>query len=408
MPIVSRRSQETPMSPFRKLAVLAEAVKLRGTKVYHLNIGQPDIPTPPGALEKLRRAIPEIIAYAPADGLESTRRAMASFYQRYGLSITTEDVLITSGASEALQLAFFGCFELDDEVIIPEPFYANYSGFAHIAGVRVVPVASTIDKGFALPEIADFERQIGPKTKGIMLCNPSNPTGTFYPKAVLEELGALAKKYGLFFIVDEVYRDFLYEGQTFFSVLELQDMQDHVVMVDSVSKRFSACGIRIGTLVTRNAALREAIGRSTKLRLSAPVLGQMLTEFMLEEYDTYLKPVVEEYAARRETLFKRLSAIPGVLTYKPGGAFYCFAKLPVEDADAFCHWLLESYSYNGATVMLSTGKAFYGTPGLGKDEVRIAYILNREDLNNAMDVLENALRVYPGRVEPVPLSTQHT
>lgn len=397
MPIISRRSQETPMSPFRKLAILAEEVKKRGTHVYHLNIGQPDIPTPPLALEKLKNSLPNIIAYAPADGLASTRAALASYYQKYGHAIEADEIMVTAGGSEALQLALYGCFEEGEEVIIAEPFYANYSGFAHIAGVRVKPVVSHIGNGFALPSLAEFEAQIGPKTKGIMLCNPSNPTGTFFPESVIRGLGDLALRYNLFLIIDEVYREFLYDGQTYFSALDLEDLHDHVVIVDSVSKRFSACGARIGMLVTRNEALREAIGRATKLRLSAPVMGQLLTEFMIEEMDAYLPAVADEYVKRRDTLFTRLSAIPGVTTYKPGGAFYCFAQLPVDNAEDFCQWLLESFNYRGATVMLSTGHAFYATPGLGLDEVRIAYILNQRDLHAAMDVLEQALLAYPGR-----------
>ncbi|MBP9077534.1 MAG: pyridoxal phosphate-dependent aminotransferase [Haliscomenobacter sp.] len=401
MPNVSKRSQEVPLSPFRKLAALAEQVKQEGRKVYHLNIGQPDILTPPGAMARLKEMPFRIVPYTPAEGLLSLRHAMASYYSRLGIQVAPEEVVITTGASEGLQLALFTCFEQGDEVIIPEPFYANYSGFAQIAGVRVVPVKSNIETGFAMPGISDFEALISPRTKGILLCNPSNPTGTFYPKEVVLALGDLVKQYGLFLLVDEVYRDFIYDGQTFFSAMEIDGLEAHVILIDSVSKRFSACGARVGTLVTRNREVIEQVSRYAKLRLSPPFLGQVLAEYMLEEAQEYLGPVISEYAARRDILFERLSAIPGVVSYKPGGAFYCFAKFPVADADHFCEWLLGTYSYQGATVMLSSGRGFYATPGLGLDEVRIAYILNQADLQAAMEVLEQALAVYPGRRRPL-------
>ncbi|MBK6948578.1 MAG: pyridoxal phosphate-dependent aminotransferase [Haliscomenobacter sp.] len=401
MPNVSKRSQEVPLSPFRKLATLAEQVKQEGRKVYHLNIGQPDILTPPGAIARLKEMPFSIVPYTPAEGLYSLRKAMAFYYGRMGIPVVPEEVVITTGASEGLQLALLTCFEQGDEVIIPEPFYANYSGFAQIAGVRVVPVKSNIETGFTMPGISDFEALITPRTKGILLCNPSNPTGTFYPKEVVLALGDLVRRYGLFLLVDEVYRDFIYDGQNFFSAMEISGLEDHVILIDSVSKRFSACGARVGALVTRNREVIEQVSRYAKLRLSPPFLGQILAEFMLEEASEYLGPVISEYNARRNILFERLSAIPGVVSYKPGGAFYCFAKFPVADADHFCEWLLGSYSYKGATVMLSSGSGFYATPGLGIDEVRIAYILNQTDLHSAMDVLEQALAVYPGRLQPV-------
>lgn len=398
MPNVSKRSQEVPLSPFRKLAALAEQVKQEGRKVYHLNIGQPDILTPPGAMTRLKEMPFQIVPYTPAEGLLSLRKAMAFYYSRIGIQVAPEEVVITTGASEGLQMALFTCFEQGDEVITPEPFYANYSGFAQIAGVQIVPVKSNIETGFAMPGISDFEALITPRTKGILLCNPSNPTGTFYPKEVVLALGELVRRYGLFLLVDEVYRDFIYDGQTFFSAMEIRGLEDHVILIDSVSKRFSACGARVGMLVTRNPVVIEQVSRYAKLRLSPPFLGQVLSEFMLEEAPEYLGPVVAEYDARRNILFERLSAIPGVVSYKPGGAFYCFAKFPVADADHFCEWLLGTYSYQGATVMLSGGRSFYATPGLGLDEVRIAYILNQADLQAAMDILERALAVYPGRV----------
>lgn len=402
MPTASKRSLEVPISPFRKLAALAEQVKAGGRKVYHLNIGQPDIPTPPGALAKLKALPLEIVPYSPAEGWASTRSAIAAYYRKWSVDVLPDEVLISTGASEALQLAFFACFENGEEVIIPEPFYANYSGFAHTAGVVVRPVSSRIESGFSLPAPEAFEAAITPATRAILLCNPNNPTGAFYSREVLCALAEIVRRHDLFLFVDEVYRDFCYDGQSFFSALNLEGISHNVLVFDSVSKRYSACGVRVGALITRNREILESIGRYAKLRLSPPVLGQWLTEFMIEEEPEYLPAVIAEYERRREVLFSRLAAIPGVLTYKPGGAFYCFARLPVHDAEHFCQWLLESFEYKGATLMLAAGNAFYATPGWGRDEVRIAYILKEEDLHAAMDCLEQALEVYPQR-KPVPV-----
>jgi aspartate aminotransferase len=397
MPKVSSRSLQVPLSPFRKLAGLAEKAKARGIKVYHLNIGQPDIPTMPDGLSVLRGLSEAIIPYGPAEGWPSTRASMATYYEKWGVKISPDEVMITSGASEALQMVFFACFGSGDEVIIPEPFYANYNGFAHTAGVKVRPVACYIEEGFALPGPEAFEAEVTPATRGILLCNPNNPTGACYSRENLEALAAIVRKYDLFLIVDEVYRDFCYDGAAFFSALRLESIEDHVIVIDSVSKRYSACGVRIGAAISRNREVLSSLGRYARLRLSPPVIGQWLTERMIAGEESYLPEVIAEYTRRREVLYQRLSTMPGVRTYMPGGAFYCFARLPVEDAAHFCQWLLEDFEYQGATLMLAEGAAFYATPGSGKDQARLAYILRVEDLHAAMDCLAVALQLYPGR-----------
>ncbi|MCB9082204.1 MAG: pyridoxal phosphate-dependent aminotransferase [Lewinellaceae bacterium] len=399
MPRISQRAHHVPLSPFRKLSAVADQAKARGRHVYHLNIGQPDIETPPRAIEQLQQTPIKILAYSPAEGWATTRREIANYYRTYGVEVGTDDIVITTGASEALQMLFYACFDHDDEVLIPEPFYANYNGFAQIADVKVTPLPCYIEDGFALPPVDAFEKLITPRTKAILITNPSNPTGTFYSREVLEGLAGLIKKHDLYLFVDEVYRDFCYDGQTFFSALRLLGVDDHVVVVDSVSKRYSACGARVGSITTRNHGLLDSVLRYAKLRLSPPGLGQLLTEYMINLEDDYLERVVAEYDRRRKVVYRRLSAMPGVVSYLPGGAFYCFAKFPVADADHFCKWLLEEFEYEGATVMLSPGAGFYATPGRGINEVRIAYILNVDDLEAAMTCLEKALEVYPQRVD---------
>ncbi len=399
MPSISKRAEFVPLSPFRKLVPIANRVKAEGKKVYHLNIGQPDIETPRAALEKLRKTDLRVLEYSPAEGIYSYREKLVNYYQKFDIELTPNDIIITTGASEAIQMLFQACFDADDEIILPEPFYANYNGFAHIANLSIKPITCYIEDGFALPEIAEFEQLIGPKTKAIFITNPNNPTGCFYSKEALQELARLVKKHDLFLFVDEVYREFCYDQQTFFSTLNLAGIEDNVVVMDSISKRYSACGARIGAIVTRNEALRESIIRYAKLRLSPPGLGQILAEATLEMDETYIEYVKEEYDRRRMVLFNRLQAMPGVVSYRPGGAFYCFAKFPIDSADRFCRWLLEDFEYNGATVMLSPGEGFYATPGLGQDEVRIAYVLNTNDLDAAMDCLEKGLETYPGRKE---------
>ncbi len=405
MPTISQRAGLVPTSPFRKLTPFADRAKAEGKHVYHLNIGQPDIETPPAALQQLKAADIPVLAYSPAEGLPSYRRKLVEYYRSFDIELTADQILITTGASEAIQLIFLACLNPGEEIIVPEPFYANYNGFARIADVQIKPITCSIDNAFALPQTADFERLIGPKTKAVFITNPSNPTGRFYSKEVLESLAVLVKKYDLYLFVDEVYREFCYEEESpFFSALRLEGLEDHVVMVDSVSKRYSACGARVGAVVTRSEALLEALTRYVKLRLSPPVLGQLLAEALLDVKPAYLKGVKKEYKLRRQTIYRRLQQMPGVISYFPGGAFYCFARFPVDNAEHFCRWLLEFFDYKGATVMLSPGEGFYATPGLGVDEVRIAYILNEKDLEAAMDCLEVALRVYPGRA-PVESET---
>lgn len=392
------------MSPFRKLVPFADKAKAAGKHVYHLNIGQPDIATPPHALERLRADREEILAYSPAVGQLSYRRKLVDYYRSFGVELSPEHFIVTTGASEAIQFAVLACLDAGEELIVPEPFYANYNGFAQIGDVRIKPITCQIEDGFALPAPEAFEALIGPKTRGIFITNPNNPTGCFYSREALEALARLAKAYGLFLFVDEVYREFCYDGNTFFSALRLEGVEEHVIVMDSVSKRYSACGARIGALVTRNEAVLEAVTRYAKLRLSPPGLGQILAEAMLDEQANYMEQVQQEYDRRRQVVYRRLSQMPGVQSYLPGGAFYCFAKFPLASAEHFCRWLLESFEYKGATVMLSPGEGFYATPGLGTDEVRIAYVLNPKELEAAMDCLEQALAEY-SKVTVAGLST---
>lgn len=399
MPSVSKRGEETPLSPFRKLIPIADRVKAAGKKVYHLNIGQPDIETPAAALAAVRATDMKVLAYSPAEGNASYRHKLVHYYDKFGVDLEAKNIMITTGGSEAIQFMFLSCLDAGDEVIIPEPFYANYNGFAHIGNINIKPITSSIETGFALPATEAFEAVIGPKTKAIFITNPNNPTGCFYPKESLEQLAAIVKKHDLYLFVDEVYREFCYDGQDFFSTLRLDSIRDNVVVIDSLSKRYSACGARIGALITYNEEVLAAASRYAKLRLSPPGLGQIFAEATLDVEESYLREVKAEYDRRRQTVYRRLQAMPGVVSYNPGGAFYCFAQFPIDDADNFCRWLLEDFEYEGATVMLSPGRGFYATPGLGHNEVRIAYVLNTNDLEAAMDCLERALMEYPGRVE---------
>ena len=401
MPTVSKRCQNVPLSPFRKLVPFADQAKARGTKVYHLNIGQPDIETPAAALQKVKETNMKILAYSPAIGIASYREKLVHYYEKFHIDVSADQILVTTGASEAIQFIFLSCLDEHDEVIIPEPFYANYNGFAQMSGVDIKPITCNIENGFALPSVKDFEAKITEKTRAIFITNPNNPTGCLYPEEVLRELAVLVKKYNLFLIVDEVYREFCYDGQSFFSVLNLEDISDSTIVIDSISKRYSACGARIGAIVTRNQAVIDAVTRYAKLRLSPPGLAQILAEATLEMEGDYIEMVSQEYDRRRRVVYSRLQKMEGVVSYIPGGAFYCFARFPVQSAEHFCRWLLEEFEYHGATVMLSPGEGFYATPGLGKDEVRIAYVLNADDLNAAMDCLEQALATYPGRINRV-------
>jgi aspartate aminotransferase len=399
MPKISQRGECTPLSPFRKFAPLAERAKAQGRKIYHLNIGQPDILTPPQALQAVREHPLRVLAYSSADGNLSYRQKLTGYYRSFGVELAPNQIIVTTGASEAIYLGLLSCFNQGDEILSPEPFYANYNGFAHMADIEVRAIPCRIEDGFALPSAADFERCLTPKTKGIFLCNPNNPTGCVYPEATLRELAEVVKRHDLYLFVDEVYREFCYDGQDFFSALRLDDIREHVVVVDSISKRYSACGARIGALITYNERVLEAVNRYAMLRLSPPGFGQILAEAALDVDAGYLDEVKIEYDLRRQTVFRRLQQMPGVTSYLPGGAFYCFARFPIDDADKFCRWLLEDFEYQGATVMLSPGAGFYATPGAGLNEVRMAYVICRDDLEAAMYCLERALMEYPGRVE---------
>lgn len=393
---ISTRSQEMPASPIRKLVPFAEAAKKKGIKIFHLNIGQPDIETPPALLNAVRTADIKVLEYSHSAGNESYRKKLMQYYQSVGIQVTSEEIMVTTGGSEAIQFSFFVCMNPGDEVIIPEPFYANYNGFATAAGVTVVPITAHIENGFALPPISAFEQVITPRTKAIVICNPNNPTGYLYSRQEMEDLKAICLKHNLYLISDEAYREFCYAG-AYISALHLEGMDQHVVLVDTISKRYSACGARIGTLVTKNKAVYAAALKFAQARLSPPGLAQIMGEAAVDLPASYFNAPKAEYEARRNLLVSRLNAMPGVFCPNPGGAFYAIARLPIDDSDAFCQWLLESFSYQNNTVMLAPATGFYSTPGLGKNEVRLAYVLNVEDLNKAMDCLEQALLQYPGR-----------
>ncbi len=391
-----------PASPIRKLVPFAEAAKKKGTKVYHLNIGQPDIETPPAILDAVRHADIRVLEYSHSAGNESYRRKLVQYYKKVGIDVTPEQIIITTGGSEAILFGFFTCLNPGDEVIIPEPFYANYNGFACAAGVNVVPITSSIETGFALPPIADFEKVITSRTKAIILCSPNNPTGYLYSRKEMEALKDICIRHNLYLFSDEAYREFCYpkadgSESEYISAMHLPGLEQHVVLMDTISKRYSACGARIGAFVTKNKMVYDAAMKFAQARLSPPGLAQIMGEAAIDLPDSYFDAPKAEYQARRDLLVKRLNAMPGVFCPKPGGAFYAMASLPIDDSDIFCQWLLESFSWNGQTVMLAPATGFYGTPGLGKKEVRLAYVLNLESLNAAMDCLEKALEQYPGR-----------
>ncbi len=385
-----------PPSPIRKLVPFAEAAKKKGITVFHLNIGQPDIETPPAILDAVKNATIPVLEYSHSAGNESYRKKLVQYYAKSGISLTPQQIIITTGGSEAILFGFFTCLNPGDEVIVPEPFYANYNGFACAAGVKVVPITSTIESGFALPPIADFEKVISPKTKAILICNPNNPTGYLYSKDEMEALGSLCLKHDLYLFSDEAYREFSYEGQAM-SALELKGLEEQVIVMDTISKRYSACGARIGAFITRNAAVYDGAMKFAQARLSPPGLAQLLAEAAVDLPDNFFDAPKKEYQQRRDLLVSRLNKMPGVFCPNPGGAFYAIAKLPIDDSDKFCQWLLESFSYNNQTLMLAPATGFYGTPGLGKQEVRLAYVLNLDSINKAMDCLEQALASYPGR-----------
>lgn len=394
---VSQRGQHMPASPIRKLVPYAEAAKKKGTKVYHLNIGQPDIETPKQCLDAVRHSDFKVLEYSHSAGNESYRRKLVNYYKKVGIDVTHEQIIVTTGGSEAIIFGFMACMDAGDEVIIPEPFYANYNGFAVEADVKVVPITSSIESGFALPPIEDFEKVITPRTKAIVICNPNNPTGYLYSAAEMETLKQIILKHNLYLFADEAYREFCYEG-THTSAMHLKGVEDNVVLMDTISKRYSACGGRIGAFVTKNKELLNATMKFAQARLSPPSFAQILAEAAVDLPDNYFDTTKAEYKLRRDTIVNRLNAIPGVFCPNPGGAFYAMAKLPIDDCDKFCQWLLESFSYNGQTVMLAPATGFYGTAGLGKQEVRLAYVLNVDAINAAMDCLEKALEEYPGKV----------
>jgi aspartate aminotransferase len=393
---ISQRGQQMPPSPIRKLVPYAEAAKRKGIRVFHLNIGQPDIETPPAIMDAVRNTSMKVLEYSHSAGNESYRRKLVQYYKKVGIDVTHEQILITTGGSEAIMFGFFTCLNPGDEVIIPEPFYANYNGFACAAGVNVVPITSNIETGFALPPIADFEKVITSKTKAIIICSPNNPTGYLYSRAEMEAVKDICIRKNLYLFSDEAYREFCYDGD-YVSALHLQGLDQHVVLMDTISKRYSACGARLGALVTKNKAVYDAAMKFAQARLSPPGLAQIMGEAAVDLPDHYFDQPKAEYMARRDLLVKRLNAMPGVFCPNPGGAFYAMARLPIDDADKFCQWLLESFSYEGQTVMLAPATGFYGTPGLGKNEVRLAYVLNLESIAAAMDCLEKALQQYPGK-----------
>ncbi|HKC67476.1 MAG TPA: pyridoxal phosphate-dependent aminotransferase [Bacteroidia bacterium] len=395
MPKISLKAQQMPASPIRKLVPFADAAKKRGVHIYHLNIGQPDIETPAVMLNAIKNAGIKVLEYSNSAGIESYRKKLAGYYQSYKINVEASDILITTGGSEALLFAFNTCFNAGDEVIIPEPFYANYNGFAVSANVVVKPVVSGIESGFALPPISDFEKLITPKTKGILICNPGNPTGYLYSRAELEALKELVIKHDLFLLADEVYREFCYDGKEYVSVMHLSGLDNNVVLLDSISKRYSACGARIGAFITKNKEVSAAALKFAQARLSPPTFEQIGAEAALDTPATYFTEVKKEYTERRDFLISELNKIKGVYCPMPGGAFYCIAKLPVEDSDAFCEWLLSEFSYDGGTVMMAPASGFYATPGKGKNEVRLAYVLKKEELAKAMVCLSEALKVYP-------------
>jgi aspartate aminotransferase len=390
---ISQRGLEMPPSPIRKLVPFADAAKKKGIKVYHLNIGQPDIETPPQIMDAVKHTNIKVLEYSHSAGNESYRKKLTEYYKRVGIDVGANQIIITAGGSEAIVFGFMCCLNPGDEVIIPEPFYANYNGFAVMAGVKVVPIKSSIDNGFALPPIQDFEKVITPKTKGIVVCSPNNPTGYLYSRAEMEALREICLKHDLYLFSDEAYREFCYDGE-YVSAMHLEGMDQHVVLMDTISKRYSACGARIGAFVTKNEAVYQAAMKFAQARLSPPGLAQIMGEAAVDLPEHYFDTPKKEYQARRDLLVKRLNAMPGVYCPTPGGAFYAMAKLPIDDSDKFCQWLLEEFSYNNQTVMLAPATGFYGTPGLGKDEVRLAYVLNLEALNFAMDCLEQALAQY--------------
>lgn len=397
MPKISKKGQLMPESPIRKLVPFAEEAKRKGRKVYHLNIGQPDIPTPEVAMQAVKNTDITVVEYSHSAGEESYRKKLANYYQGVGIDVDHTEMLITTGGSEAITFAFLTCLDPGDEVIIPEPFYANYNGFAISAGIEVKPITSSIENNFALPPISEFEKLITPKTKGIVICNPNNPTGYLYSKEELMQLKELVQKHDLYLFSDEVYREFCYDGNEHFSAMNLEGIENNVVMMDSVSKRYSMCGVRVGAMITKNKEIIKNAMKFAQARLCPPSFGQIAGEAAIETPDSYFTEVYEEYINRRNFMVEALNKMEGVKCPNPKGAFYTVVHLPVDDTDKFAEWMLSEFEYNNQTVMVAPASGFYSTLGLGKQEVRIAYVLKIEDLKNAMETLEQALKVYPGR-----------
>lgn len=396
MPRISQRGMDIPESPIRKLAPLATEAKERGLKVYQLNIGQPDIPTTQAGLDVLKHIGRKTLEYSPSQGFPSLREKLVAYYGKFRISLSSDDIIITTGGSEAVLFAFMSCLNPGDEIIIPEPAYANYMAFAVSAGAVIKPVVSTIDTGFSLPPVEEFEKLITPKTKAILICNPNNPTGYLYTREEMNQIRELVSKYDLYLFSDEVYREFIYTGSPYISALHLAGIEENVILVDSVSKRYSECGIRIGALVTKNKEVQEAVMKFCQARLSPPLIGQLVAEASIADDSDYGECVYEMYVSRRKCLIDGLNRIPGVYSPIPMGAFYTMARLPVDDAEKFCAWCLTDFSYEGETIMMAPGTGFYSTPGMGKDEVRLAYVLKQEDLRRCVFLLEKALEQYNG------------
>ena len=399
MPEISVRGLEMPESPIRKLAPLAVDAKKRGINVYHLNIGQPDLPTPQCGLDALKKIERQVLEYSPSQGYLSYREKLCDFYKKFNINVTPDDIIITAGGSEAVLYSFMACLNPGDEIIVPEPAYANYMAFAISAGAKIKTIATSIEEGFALPKVEKFEELINEKTRAIMICNPNNPTGYLYTRREMNQIRDLVKKYDLYLFSDEVYREYIYTGSPYISAMHLQGIENNTVLIDSVSKRYSECGIRIGALITKNEEIRNAVMKFCQARLSPPLIGQIVAEASLDAPDSYYRDVYDEYVERRKCLIDGLNRIHGVYSPIPMGAFYTVAKLPVDDSDKFCRWCLEEFNYEGETIMMAPASGFYTTPGAGHNQVRIAYVLKREDLQRALIVLQKALENYPGRVE---------
>lgn len=398
MPHISERAVEMPQSPIRKLAPLAAAAENRGIKIYHLNIGQPDLKTPEEGLDVLRHSGREILEYSPSQGFLSYRRKLVDYYNRYNIHLTPDDIIVTTGGSEAVFFAFMSCLNPGDEIIVPEPAYANYMAFAISAGARIRTVSTTIEEGFSLPKVEKFEELINDRTRAILICNPNNPTGYLYTRREMNQIRDLVKKHDLYLFSDEVYREFIYTGSPYISACHLEGIEQNVILIDSVSKRYSECGIRIGALITKNEEVRSAVMKFCQARLSPPLLGQLVAEASIDTSADYLREMYDEYVERRNCLIDGLNKIPGVYSPIPMGAFYTMARLPIDDAERFCAWCLEEFSYENETVMMAPGAGFYTTPGAGHNEVRIAYVLNKHDLERALFLLACALEAYPGHL----------